>query len=86
MRIVAEIPHPDFKITVFNWNERYLLKIEAGPFEQTYKIGQYDLDSEEDVKKILSPEFLQKALQIFLQMRDAFKESLKQLQNPDVGQ
>lgn len=76
MRVVAEIPHPQFKITVFSWNEKYLIKLEAGPFEQTYKVAALDLTSEDDVKEILNEEFLKEAGQIFLQMRQSFGKAL----------
>src|SRR4051812_23403732 len=50
MRVVGEIPHSDCKITIFHWNNRYLIKLERGPFEQTFKIQEYDLTSEEEVR------------------------------------
>jgi hypothetical protein len=30
MRIVGEIPHDVCKITLFSWNNRYLIKLELG--------------------------------------------------------
>ena len=78
MRVVAEIPHPQFKITIFSWNEKYLIKLEAGPFEQTYKIAALDLTSEDEVKAILNEEFLDSATQIFLQMRKSFGKALSE--------
>jgi hypothetical protein len=53
MRIVAEYPSVDFKITVFSWNGKYLLKIEKGMFEQTYKISEMDVTGDDEVKKIV---------------------------------
>jgi len=61
MRVVGEIPHPKLKITIFNWNNRYLIKLEAGFFEQTFKISELDITSEEDLKKMVDTEFLQEA-------------------------
>ena len=46
--------HAQCNITFFHWNNRYLIKLEAGPFEQTFKIQEYDLTSEEDLKKIIN--------------------------------
>ena len=35
MRIIAELPHPDFKISILNMNQKYIVKIEQGTLEQT---------------------------------------------------
>ena len=68
MRVVTEIAHPELKITIFHWNNRYLVKLEAGLFEQTYKLQEYDVDSEEDVKKLVNNEFINAAIDCFNQM------------------
>ena len=62
MRVIGEIPHPEVKITIFHWNNRYLIKLEAGPFEQTFKIEEYDLSSEDEVKGIVNEEFIQQSI------------------------
>lgn len=68
MRVIGEIPHPDCKITLFHWNNRYLIKLEQGPFEQTFKIQEFDLTSEEDIKQVVSEAFIQAALKRFESM------------------
>lgn len=75
MRVVGEIPHPEIKITIFHWNNRYLIKLEAGLFEQTFKIEEYDLNSEEDVKKVVSEGFIQQAIVRFNQMAMSLQEA-----------
>lgn len=77
MRVVGEIPHPDCKITIFHWNNRYLLKLEAGLLEQTFKINEYDISSEEDLKKIINEEFINKALTRFQEMYVSLKDSMQ---------
>ena len=79
MRTVFDIPHPRFKITVFIWNEKYLVEIETGPFKQTYKIPVESVTSEDDVRKIFSPEFLEKCEKTFEQMYDDFSTSVKEV-------
>jgi hypothetical protein len=76
MRVVTEIAHPELKITIFHWNNRYLLKLEAGHFEQTYKIQEYDVDSEEDVKKLVNDEFIKSAIDRFNQMAKSLHTAL----------
>lgn len=54
MRVIAEIPHELFKITVYSWNEKYLVKFERGMYEQTYKIREMDLTGEEEIHQLIS--------------------------------
>jgi hypothetical protein len=75
MRVVGEIPHPEIKITIFHWNNRYLIKLEAGPFEQTFKIEEYDLTSEDDVKKVVSEGFIQQSIARFNEMARSLQEA-----------
>ena len=76
MRVVGEIPHPELKITIFHWNNRYLIKLEAGLFEQTFKIHEYDVASEEDVKKLVDEKFTKAALERFNQMAESLQQSI----------
>jgi hypothetical protein len=79
MRVVGEIPHPECKITIFHWNNRYLIKIEAGPFEQTFKVNDYDISSEADLNKILSQEFISQAIARFSDMSRSLAEATDQI-------
>ena len=79
MRVVAEIPHPEVKITIFHWNNRYLIKLETGLMEQTFKVAEYDLASEEEAKKIVSEAFIQSALQRFNDMAQSLHEAIDTL-------
>jgi hypothetical protein len=76
MRVVGEVPHPELKITIFHWNNRYLIKMEAGFFEQTFKIHEYDVATEEEVKKLIDEEFIQSAILRFNQMAESLHKSL----------
>jgi hypothetical protein len=73
MRVVGEIPHPHCKITIFQWNNRYLIKLEYGLLEQTYKIPEFDLTSEEEVKALVSGPFLDAAMTQFDAMAAALR-------------
>lgn len=55
MRIIGEIPHPIFKVTLFAWNGKYLVKAELGSLEQTYKVDELDY-SEDQVRKMIQDE------------------------------
>jgi hypothetical protein len=75
MRVVGEIPHPECKITIFHWNNRYLVKLELGPFEQTFKISELDLASEHDLQRIVSEEFIDQAMARFADMSKSLEDA-----------
>ena len=68
MRQLADIPHPEVKITLFSWNGKYLIKLEKGPLEQTYKVSEMDVTSDEEVRALLDEDFMQAVLNRFRQM------------------
>ncbi|MFI5149609.1 MAG: hypothetical protein ACHQRM_07725 [Bacteroidia bacterium] len=75
MRIIATIPHPSIRISIFHMNEKYLVKLEAGPMEQTFKFDQGAVKGPEDIEKIMDSEFIKKALvrfnEMFLSLNEA---------------
>lgn len=77
MRLVREISRPDCKITIFSWNNRFLIKLEQGLLEQTFKIPELDLTSEKDLDTILDAEFLHQASQRFSEMGQSLYEARK---------
>jgi hypothetical protein len=79
MRVVGEIPHPELKITIFHWNNRYLIKLEAGFFEQTFKIPEYEVASEQEVKKLVDETFIKAAIERFNQMAASLQTSMKNI-------
>jgi hypothetical protein len=80
MRVLTEIPHPAVKITVFAWNGKYIIKLERGSFEQTYKISEMDILDEADIPKLLDETFIDNALQRFAEMNKALQEAQERLE------
>lgn len=78
MRVVADIPHPRYKIQVFLYNAKYMVKIELGQFEQVYKIAEADVNGLEDVKRMVTEDLLKNALDRFLTMRTDWESAFKQ--------
>lgn len=77
MRIVDSIPHDRFKIQIFSYNGKYTLKIELGQFEQSYKIGETDVMGVADIKNMVTPDFLNKVLKRFVDMRQDWYEAFQ---------
>ena len=70
MRAIGEIPNQSCKITLFDWNQKYLIKLELGLCEQTYKISHLDIGGEKELRALLTPEFIAKAMARFDSMHE----------------
>lgn len=79
MRIIGEISHPDYKISLFQWNNRYLIKMERGFMEQTFKINQFDLTSDAELQTLIDSEFIHAAMERFDSMEESLFNSMKKL-------
>lgn len=76
MRTIAEIPHPDCKITIFSMNQKFIIKFEQGNLEQTYKIAEMNVtDGVNGIFQIVDDEFIQKIKAQFEEMRNSFSEA-----------
>lgn len=40
-------------VSYYNWNNKYIIKIELDNYEQTYKVNEMDVAGLEEVKKII---------------------------------
>ncbi|MFA6087545.1 hypothetical protein [Mucilaginibacter sp.] len=76
MRIIAELPHPEFKISILNMNSKFIIKIEKGALEQTYKLPEIDLtDGVNSVFELLDEDFLKTVSARFTDMLKDFKDT-----------
>lgn len=75
MRFVQDIPHPQFRIGLYAWNGKYIVKIEAGPYEQTYKISEMDISDPDAVPTMLDTPFLTRVAQRFQEMDADWQET-----------
>ena len=79
MRIIAEIHHPDCKISVFYMNQKYIVKFEKGNLEQSYKISEIDfiISGIDDIKKVINESLITSVLLRFQQMQQDMQTALK---------
>ncbi|MEQ9301161.1 MAG: hypothetical protein RIF33_21475 [Cyclobacteriaceae bacterium] len=68
MRVIGEIEHSEVKITMFHWNNKYLIKFERGMLEQTYKFSEFDVTGEAEIKEMIDDSFITKVVQRFTEM------------------
>ncbi|MDB5257684.1 MAG: hypothetical protein JWM14_2379 [Chitinophagaceae bacterium] len=80
MRIVFEIPGDHVKTTVFNWNQKYLIKLEMDMYEQTYKVSEWDVTGDEDIRKLIEDETFQaEYMERFKQMHVGLHAALEKI-------
>lgn len=73
MRILAELPHPDCKISIFGMNQKFIIKFEQGTLEQSYKIAEADIiGGVNGVFELLDEAFIQEVVALFANMRSSF--------------
>lgn len=76
MRTIAELPHPDCKITIFSMNSKFIIKFEQGNLEQTFKVAEMNVtDGVNGVFQIIDDEFITKVVAQFEVMRHDFSEA-----------
>jgi hypothetical protein len=82
MRILAELPHPACKITLFNMNQKYIVKFEQGQLEQSYKLSELDLTGggANEVFQIIDEAFIETVVERFKNMRADFSKAYKRQQ------
>ena len=75
MRIIDSIPHPSISISIFQMNDKYIVKFEAGPMEQAFKFYTEQVKSVEALKYIVNDDFIEKVRirfnEMFLQLKEA---------------
>ncbi|MBL7933012.1 MAG: hypothetical protein JNL60_13980 [Bacteroidia bacterium] len=73
MRIIDSIPHESMTISIFQMNDKYQVRFEAGPMEQIFKFHVEEVKNLEGLKAMINSEFIEKTRQrfndMFLQMR-----------------
>jgi hypothetical protein len=77
MKQLDIIPNPHCKVTLYWWNNKYILKFETPFFEQTYKVSEMDIANEDEVRQLATNEdFLAKVYERFRQMKNDSDEAL----------
>lgn len=75
MRIVDSIPHESMTISIFQMNDKYQVRFEAGPMEQIFKFSVEEVKNLEGLKRIIDSTFIESTRKrfndMFLQMRSA---------------
>lgn len=68
MRIIDTIPHPSITISIFQMNDKYIVKFEAGPMEQAFKFTTTEVKGVEHIKQIINADFIETVRNRFNEM------------------
>ena len=73
MRIIDQLEHPSMRISIFQMNLKYILKLEWGPLEQSYKFECMDYKDLESFKASVNTDaFLRACMTLFIQMKSSY--------------
>jgi hypothetical protein len=73
MRIIDSIPHKSMTISIFQMNDKYQVKFEAGPMEQIFKFLVEEVKGLDGLKLKINDDFIEST-------RLRFNEMYKQMQ------
>ena len=76
MRIIATIPHESMTISIFQMNDKFQVRFEAGQMEQIFKFRIEDVKNVENLKQKLDAEFIEAT-------RRRFNDMFMQLQKTE---
>jgi len=76
MRFVKDIPNSYCKTSLYVFNNKYIIKFEAGLLEQVYKVSEFDVSGDEEVIEMLTEAFFALVIQRFKEMAVDFSSLL----------
>ncbi|SEG20156.1 hypothetical protein [Algoriphagus boritolerans] len=77
MRVVKELIQEEIRVSIFSWNNKYIIKFELGPMEQTFKLSETDVLEEKELDVFLTGNFFEKVKGRFDEMGKTFRLELE---------
>ena len=68
MRIVSNLFKDDIKISIFDYDLKYVIKFEFNRLEQTYKVDKFEYRNLSELEKKINNNFLKKIKKRFNKM------------------
>ena len=69
MRIIDTIEHPTLRISIFEMNQKYIVKFELGALEQSFKFSELDIINLEILKVDVAEKIIPNVLLRFEEMQ-----------------
>ncbi|MBN3581752.1 hypothetical protein JYB64_05090 [Algoriphagus aestuarii] len=79
MRVIQEFTQEEIRVSIFSWNNKYIIKYEFGPMEQTFKVSEMEVLEESDLGIFWKGDFFQTVKQRFEEMGKTFRAQLENL-------
>ncbi|MFN3759866.1 MAG: hypothetical protein ACK4SF_11665 [Algoriphagus aquaeductus] len=79
MRVVKELVREEIRVSIFSWNNKYIIKYELGPMEQTFKLSEMDVLEESELDAFLEGIFFEEIKNRFEEMRNSFRRQVENL-------
>lgn len=70
MRTFAELAHPDCKVSLIAFGQKYIVKCEQGAVEQQFKFEKIDFESEADFRAKIDANFIAAVANSFQRMQE----------------
>lgn len=79
MRVVKELVREEIRVSIFSWNNKYIIKYESGPMEQTFKLSEMDILDESELEAFFEGDFFEQVRARFEEMGTSFKNQVENL-------
>lgn len=79
MRVVREFVKDDIRVSIFSWNNKYLIKFEEGPLEQTFKVSEMDVLEEKELDVFCEGDFFKSVQLRFKEMGETLRKQMENL-------
>lgn len=79
MRVVKEMVREEVRVSIFSWNNKYIIKYELGPMEQTFKLSEIDVLEESDLNAFMEGDFFEGVKNRFQEMGLSFRRQVENL-------
>lgn len=77
MRVVKELVREEIRVSIFSWNNKYIIKYEFGPMEQTFKLSEMDVLEESELDSFMEGDFFEGVKVRFEEMGNSFRRQLE---------
>jgi hypothetical protein len=77
MHFIKEIPHENMRISLFEWNSKYILKFETPQLEQSYKFSVLDFSGQNEIEELATSSSFQSF--VILTFQQMYAEMGKQI-------
>ena len=77
MHFIKEIPHDSMRISLFEWNSKYILKFETTDLEQSFKFSIMDFSNQKEIEELAtSSSFQNTIIQNFKNMYESMSQNI----------